>query len=108
MFEITTNQRKDFLHKLSTQLIRENQSIVIEDLKVRNMLKNHKLAKAISEVITLGVGLHKGYGPAQRIYVKRGYIPDGTGVWYQNKNIDNNEPCFNDDDLALYLSKKLN
>ena len=67
-----------------------------------------KEAKAISEVITLGVGLHKGYGPAQRIYVKRGYIPDGTGVWYQNKNIDNNEPCFNDDDLALYLSKKLN
>ena len=41
---------KDFLHKLSTQLIRENQSIVIEDLKVSNMLKNHKLAKAISEV----------------------------------------------------------
>ncbi len=44
------NQRKDFLHKLSTKLIRENQSIAIEDLKVSNMLKNHKLAKAIGEV----------------------------------------------------------
>ena len=44
------NQRKDFLHKTSTKIIRENQSIVIEDLRVKNMLKNHKLAKAISEV----------------------------------------------------------
>lgn len=44
------NQRKDFLHKVSSQLINENQVIVIEDLKVKNMIKNHKLAKAISEV----------------------------------------------------------
>lgn len=50
LHEKITNQRKDFLHKLSLKLIRENQSIVIEDLKVKNMLKNHKLAKAISEV----------------------------------------------------------
>ena len=44
------NQRKDFLHKLSYKIIRENQTIVLEDLKVKNMMKNHKLAKAISEV----------------------------------------------------------
>ena len=44
------NQRKDFLHKLSTKIISENQVIVLEDLKVKNMLQNHKLAKAISEV----------------------------------------------------------
>lgn len=44
------NERKDFLHKVSSQLINENQVIVIEDLKVKNMIKNHKLAKAISEV----------------------------------------------------------
>ena len=43
------DQRADFLHKLSTKLIRENQSIVIEDLRVKNMMKNHKLSKAISE-----------------------------------------------------------
>ena len=43
------NQRKDFLHKLSIKLIRENQSIAIEGLKVSNMLKNHKLARVISE-----------------------------------------------------------
>ncbi|SFU44119.1 transposase, IS605 OrfB family, central region [Clostridium sp. DSM 8431] len=38
------------MHKLSTKLIRENQSIAIEDLRVKNMLKNDKLSKAISEV----------------------------------------------------------
>lgn len=48
--ERIANQRRDFLNKLSIKLIRENQSIVIEDLKVKNMLGNHKLAKAISEV----------------------------------------------------------
>ena len=48
--EKITNQRNDFLHKVSTQLINENQVIVIEDLQVKNMQKNHKLAKAISEV----------------------------------------------------------
>ena len=49
LYEKITNQRKDFLHKLSIKLIRENQSIAIEDLRIKNMMKNHKLAKAISE-----------------------------------------------------------
>ena len=44
------NQRKDFLHKLSTKIISENQTIVLEDLRVKNMMQNHKLAKVISEV----------------------------------------------------------
>jgi len=44
-----TDARKDFLHKLTTQLIRENQTIVVEDLAIRNMVKNHKLALAISD-----------------------------------------------------------
>ena len=50
MHEKIVNQRKDFLHKLSSKIINENQVIVLEDLKVKNMLKNHNLAKAISEV----------------------------------------------------------
>ncbi len=48
--EKITNQRNDFLQKESTKLIRENQTIVIEDLKVSNMLKNKRLAKSISDV----------------------------------------------------------
>ena len=47
--EKIANQRKDMLHKVSTQLINENQVIVIEDLKVSNMIKNHKLAKSIAD-----------------------------------------------------------
>jgi len=50
LHEKISNQRKDFLHKLSSKLINENQVIVLEDLKVKNMQKNHKLAKSISEV----------------------------------------------------------
>ncbi len=44
------NQRLDFLHKLSTKLISENQVICLEDLQVKNMIKNHCLAKSISDV----------------------------------------------------------
>lgn len=47
--EKITNQRKDFLHKLSKRLIDENQVICLEDLKVKNMIGNHKLAKSISD-----------------------------------------------------------
>ena len=44
------NQRKDFLQKLSTKLIRENDIICIEDLQIKNMIKNEKLARSISDV----------------------------------------------------------
>ena len=44
------NQRKDFLQKLSTKLIKENDIICVEDLQVKNMIKNHKLAQSISDV----------------------------------------------------------
>ena len=48
--EQVTNQRNDFLQKQSIMLIRENQTICIEDLKVKNMMRNHKLAQAIASV----------------------------------------------------------
>jgi putative transposase len=44
-----TDARKDFLHKLTTQLVRENQTIVVEELAIKNMVKNHKLALSISD-----------------------------------------------------------
>ena len=43
------NQRNDYLHKLSRHIIDENQFICIEDLKVKNMVKNHKLARSIAD-----------------------------------------------------------
>lgn len=66
-----------------------------------------RIAGEYADTVYLGVGLHNGYGSAQRMYVKRGYIPDGTGVWYRDQVCDPYAPCANDDDLVLYLSKKL-
>ena len=66
-----------------------------------------KRVKLISNRVTLGVGLHSGYGPAQRLYIKRGYIPDGSGVWYRNQPLEMNATIQNDNDLVLYLSKDL-
>ena len=48
--EKLSNQSKDFLHKVSKKIIDDNQVIALETLKVKNMLKNHKLAKSIADV----------------------------------------------------------
>lgn len=66
-----------------------------------------QIAAEYSDTVYLGVGLHSGYGAAQRIYVKRGYVPDGSGVWYGDKVCNPYSACVNDDDLNLYLYKKL-
>lgn len=50
LHEKIKNQRQDFLHKVSTKLIRENQTIALETLGISNMIKNHNLAQAISDV----------------------------------------------------------
>ena len=48
--EKVSNTRKDYLHKLSYKLISENQVIVSESLQVKNMMRNHNLAKSIADV----------------------------------------------------------
>jgi putative transposase len=48
--EQVANSRNDFLHQLSSSIINKNQVVCVEDLSVKNMLKNHKLARAISDV----------------------------------------------------------
>ncbi len=70
-----------------------------------------KEAATKSEVVGIGVGLYagedRGYGSAQRLYVKRGYIPDGQGVTYNYQpNIPGNSYPL-DDDLVLWFTKKL-
>lgn len=66
-----------------------------------------RIAAGYADTVYLGVGLHSGYGVAQRMYVRRGYIPNGSGVWYRDKVCEPYAPCCNDDGLVLYLSKKL-
>lgn len=50
LHEKVTNQRKDFLHKLSTDLVKNHDIICLEDLNVKGMLKNRKLARSVSDV----------------------------------------------------------
>lgn len=65
------------------------------------------LAAERADTVCLGVGLHSGYGAAQRMYVKRGYVPDGSGVWWRGDPLAQYAPCANDDDLNLYFTKKV-
>ncbi len=67
-----------------------------------------RIAGRYADTVCLGVGLCGSYGAAQRMYVRRGYIPDGSGVWYQGRPCVQYETvCTVDDDLILFLSKKL-
>ena len=49
VYERVSNSRQDFLHKLSRKLVNENQVVVVENLHVKGMVRNHNLAKAISD-----------------------------------------------------------
>lgn len=90
--ERIANQRKDFLHKLSRQLIEDNQLIVIEDLNVKGMVKNHNLAKSINDagwsefVRQLGykgswygcyIGQIDRFFPSSKRHLKCGFIYEG-------------------------------
>jgi GNAT superfamily N-acetyltransferase len=64
-------------------------------------------ASRLCDEVGLGVGLHAGYGPAQRMYVKRGYVPDGKGLHHAERQLREGEEIVNDDDLVLYFTKRL-
>jgi hypothetical protein len=59
-----------------------------------------------AETVGLGVGLYADYGNAQRLYVLRGYIPDGRGLTHQNQPVKPGNDVFVDDDLVLYFTKE--
>jgi GNAT superfamily N-acetyltransferase len=69
--------------------------------------------KAESEIMTvsniagIGVGLTSDYGAAQRLYVLRGYVPDGRGLYQRNHYPTYGEQVTINDDLALFLTKEL-
>lgn len=66
-----------------------------------------QIAAEYADTVCLGVGVSCGYGSAQRMYVKRGYIPDGSGAWYGDAVCPQYAGCCNDDDLVLFMSKEL-
>ena len=65
-----------------------------------------ELASKRGVQIGIGFGLHAGYGAAQRLYVRLGYVPDGRGVSYNGEFPSEGDSVRLDDDLVLYLRKK--
>lgn len=64
-------------------------------------------AAARATAVGIGVGLHPGYNVAQRLYVRRGYIPDGWGVTHDDRYVQEGELVPFDDRLMLHLIKTL-
>ncbi len=89
----------------------------IQDLNVlakyrRKGIASRLLDHAEAEVagrsaVGIGVGLHPGYNEAQRLYVKRGYVPDGRGITYRNCFVNEGASVVLDDDLVMHLTKEL-
>ncbi len=60
-----------------------------------------------SSIVGIGVGMSPDYGPAQRLYVLRGYVPDGRGLASEGRPVSSGDAVVVDDGLALYLTKEL-
>ena len=60
-----------------------------------------------SAIAGIGVGMDSDYGAAQRLYVLRGYVPDGHGLHYRGHYPQHGEQVTVDDDLVLYFTKEL-
>jgi GNAT superfamily N-acetyltransferase len=90
----------------------------VQDLNVRPSFRRRGIAthlvdraEGIVNVrcgrIGIGVGLHPGYNAAQRMYVRRGYVPDGNGVTVRDEFVREGQTVVMDDDLVLHLVKDL-
>ena len=60
-----------------------------------------------SSVVGIGVGLYKDYGAAQKLYIRRGYIPDGRGIIYNYEPMLPGSTVEIDDNLVLFFTKRL-
>ncbi|SST41546.1 Uncharacterised protein [Acinetobacter baumannii] len=105
-------QEKDIL-ALDTQFVQQGwpsrQEILMNYLeeqlvKQRTVFVAEKKATLLGYVTLLPLAKE---GPFKNLYPEIGYVPDGSGVWFQNKQLKPNDRCVNDDALVLYLSKKL-
>jgi GNAT superfamily N-acetyltransferase len=60
-----------------------------------------------SPIVGIAVGLYTAYAAALRVYIKRGYVPDGAGVWYRDHHPEAGTEVRLDDDLVLHFTKQL-
>jgi GNAT superfamily N-acetyltransferase len=85
---------------------------VLPDLRRRGigtalMDAAERLIAARANTVGIGVGLEPGYGAAQRLYVRRGYVPDGRGITAHGRRLAWGDEAKIDDDLVLWLTKAL-
>jgi GNAT superfamily N-acetyltransferase len=89
----------------------------VSDLRILKQFRRSGIATALmdeaenriyqhAEFAGLGVGLYADYGPAQQMYVRRGYFPDGHGLMHHNKPVPPGANVLVDDDLLLYYIKE--
>ena len=94
----------------------ERQIPEISDLNVLPPHRRHGIGNALldraesaasarSKVVGIGVGLYSDYGAAQRIYVRRGYLPDGRGIMYRSQPVEPGATITIDDEAALMLTR---
>lgn len=96
----------------------EQQIPEIQDLNVMPRFRRQGVATRLmdeaerriaerSTIAGIGVGLHPGYGPAQRMYALRGYVPDARPLTYHDLPVVEGQTVKLDDDLILHLTKTL-
>ena len=74
-------------------------TVIMDDLEAR--------ALARFDNVGIGFGLYADYGAAQRLYVRRGYVPDGLGITYAWKRVFGGHQVRADDELVLWLVKRI-
>jgi len=85
---------------------------VLPDLRRRGiggalMDEAERLIATCAPIVGIGVGLDTGYGAAQRLYIRRGYVPDGRGITTHGRRAEYGDSVKIDDDLVLWLTKAL-
>ena len=109
---VTVNWQPDYLF-FAEKKIPEIQDLYVLPPFRRKGIGTTLLAQAEAEIANrsdiagLGVGLHPGYNEAHRLYGKRGYVPDGQGVTYKGRYVQEGEQVRLDDDLLFYMLRRI-
>ncbi|WP_185225961.1 GNAT family N-acetyltransferase [Chryseobacterium indologenes] len=108
---ILWNSEYSFFHENSIPEIQDlNVLIKFRKRGIATKLMEHaeNIISKKSNIVGIGVGLTSDYGNAQRLYIRRSYLPDGKGISQNGEYLSWGKEIIINDDLVLYLSKELN
>ena len=106
MFTCLCNYISDYYKNLDSSDLKMIEAYMVASIHAI-MDYAEKEAANYNSRLYLDVCLNGEYGPAQCFYIKRGYIPDGAGAYYEQEVLGVNAACKNDDELTLCLVKEL-